>query len=325
MTLRMVEAVFDDSHTDTVNAILEEARVTDVQLTSPDEEHRRMLRVLVATDQTQALTDRLQTLLGATERWRIVILPVEATMPAVLPEGSERKRSSREELVEDVAKGTEVSSNYLLLTILSVVVAWVGLTTGNVAVIIGAMVIAPLLGPNLALSVGTALGDTSLIRKAVRANAFGLGLTLGLSALLGVLVAPELTAEIALRTRVAPADLLLALASGAAAALSLTTGLSSALVGVMVAVALMPPAVVAGMMFGGGYPQPAAGALLLLCANVVCLNLASQLVLLWKGVRPRTGLEQRAAKASVRVNVAIWVLLLAFVATLAYFGVGADG
>lgn len=321
----MVEVVFDDSHTDTVSAILEETGVAVVQLTAPDAEQRRLVRALVATERTQPLTDRLQTLLGASDQWRIVILPVEATMPAVEAGEAGGVAASREELVEDVAKGASVGSNFLLLTTLSVVVAWIGLTNGNVPVIIGAMVIAPLLGPNLALSVGAALGDPALIRKALGANGLGLGLTLALSLLLGVLVAPELTAEILSRTRVSPADVLLALASGAAAALSLTTGLSSALVGVMVAVALMPPAVVAGVLAGGGHPTLALGALLLLATNVVCLNLASQLVLLWKGVRPRTGLERRAASASVRLNIAIWVALLAFVVVLAYLGIGADG
>ena len=188
------------------------------------------------------------------------------------------------------------------------------------------MMIAPLLGPNLALSLGAALGDLALIGRALRAGALGLGVTFVLSFVLGIVFEPDLdSAELISRTRVAPADLALALASGAAAALSMTTGLSSALVGVMVAVALMPPAVVVGFAAGAGAPGLAGGALLLLAVNVVCINVASQLVLVWKGVRPRTWLEQRKAGSSVRTNLALWGVILLLLVLLLALRIGAPG
>jgi len=64
--------------------------------------------------------------------------------------------------------------------------------------------------------------------------------------------------------------ILLVLASGAAAALSLTTGLSGVPVGVMVAVALLPPAAVLGILLGNGNPALAMSAGLLLAVNIVC-------------------------------------------------------
>ena len=92
--------------------------------------------------------------------------------------------------------------------------------------------------------------------------------------------------ELAGRTNVGLDSVALALASGAAAALSLTTGLSSVMVGVMVAVALLPPAVTLGLMLGHGEGSLAAGAGLLLAINVVCINLASKVVFFIKGIRP---------------------------------------
>jgi len=94
--------------------------------------------------------------------------------------------------------------------------------------------------------------------------------------------------ELLARTSVGLDGVLLALASGLAAALSLTTGLSSVLVGVMVAVALLPPTATAGIMLGAGNFELATGALLLLAVNVVCVNIAAKLVFLFRGVRPRT-------------------------------------
>ncbi len=317
MTLRVIEAAFDDVNTDTVDALLDGAAVVDVQRLPVDTEGRRLFRILVLGDAAQRLTDSLQHALGgAGDDWRLVILPVEATIPAAEGQGGGRS-ASREELYEDVAGGADAGADYVVLTMLSVIVAAIGLNTDNVAVIIGAMMIAPLLGPNLALSLGAALGDLALIGRALRAGALGLGITFVLSGALGMLFEPDLaSAELLMRTEVGPADLALALASGAAAALSMTSGLSSTLVGVMVAVALMPPAVVAGFAAGAGALPLAGGALLLLAVNVVCVNVASQVVLLWKGVRPRTWRERRAAGSSVRINLAVWGLILALLAAL---------
>ena len=114
---------------------------------------------------------------------------------------------------------------------------------------------------------------------------------------------PELMA----RTNVGLDSLALALASGAAAALSLTTGLSSVLVGVMVAVALLPPAATFGLMLGHGQYQLAVGALLLLIANVVCLNLATKIVFWLKGISPRTWWQKEKAKRAMRVYILVWL------------------
>lgn len=119
------------------------------------------------------------------------------------------------------------------------------------------------------------------------------------------------SAEILERTQVGFGGIVLALASGAAAVLSLTTGLSSALVGVMVAVALLPPAVTLGMMAGAGDMPHALGAALLLGANVICVNLAAQVVFVVKRLGPRTALEKLVSRRTVFVNIVLWSVLLA--------------
>lgn len=99
--------------------------------------------------------------------------------------------------------------------------------------------------------------------------------------------------EIASRTVVGLDSVALALASGAAAALSLTTGLSSVLVGVMVAVALLPPAVALGLMLGHGHFDLAVGAGLLLAVNLVCVNLSSKVVFLLKAYAQGAGMKKK--------------------------------
>ncbi|HEU5339450.1 MAG TPA: DUF389 domain-containing protein, partial [Sulfuricaulis sp.] len=110
----------------------------------------------------------------------------------------------------------------------------------------------------------------------------------------------------------------LALASGAAAALSLTTGLSSVLVGVMVAVALLPPAATFGLMLGSGQYALATGAGLLLAVNIVCVNFAAKLVFLMKGIHPRTWWEKQKARQSMITYLVIWAVSLVILVGLIF-------
>ena len=78
----------------------------------------------------------------------------------------------------------------------------------------------------------------------------------------------------------------------------------------MVAVALLPPTATLGLMLGAGKFQFALGAALLLAVNVVCVNFASNLVFLLKGIKPRTWYEKQKAKQSMIVFVLFWLTVL---------------
>jgi uncharacterized hydrophobic protein (TIGR00341 family) len=130
---------------------------------------------------------------------------------------------------------------------------------------------------------------------------------------------PELAA-IQSRTQVSGGDILLALASGCAGVLAFTSGAPSALIGVMVAVALLPPFVVFGLLVASGDFTAARGALLLVTTNVICVNLSGVLTFAAQGLRPRTWWEAERAKRSTRWSVAIWVSLLVILAILIYSG-----
>jgi uncharacterized hydrophobic protein (TIGR00341 family) len=287
-----------------------------------DENGLQKFRMLIDDERLQSLLDTLQNVLGAQPSTRIVVLPVEASLPITEAEKNRKEKSataSRESLYVDVRKNARLDWNYVVLVFLSTVVASIGLLNNNVAVVIGAMVIAPLLGPNLALSLGTALGDLLLMRRSLQTNLAGIFLAVFLSAVLGIFWPSELEApELLLRTEAQFDSIALALASGAAAALSLITGLSSILVGVMVAVALLPPAATLELMLGSGNFTLAAGAGLLLAINVVCVNLSSNLVFLVKGISPRSWMEKQKAKKSMIIYVGGWLLMLGLLMYLIY-------
>ncbi len=282
----------------------------------------QQMRLVVADDKLQSALDALQNVLGAQPTARILVLAVETSLPK--PDEEERNQedsvtAARETLYEEVEKSARLNSNFVVLVMLSTVVAAVGLIENSVAVVIGAMVIAPLLGPNLALSLGTALGDIPLVRKSAQTLFAGILLAVSLSAGLGLLWPSDLAShELMSRTEAELESVVLALASGAAAALSLTTGLSSVLVGVMVAVALLPPAATLGLMLGHGNPGLAVGAGLLLVVNVVCVNLASKIVFFIKNIRPRTWLEKKKAKRAMVTYILGWLVTLVILMLVIY-------
>jgi len=325
VALRLIQVTARAGFVDTLKAIAESDPVIDHRIAAGDDE-TCTVSMLVGPEDRQALLDTVQSIFDAETHWRIVVLPVEATMPSPEDSPDQKERlaraaitQTREELYNDVARGAALDQTFVLLVALSTVVASVGMIAGNVAVIIGGMVIAPLLGPNLAMTLAAALGDRWLMARAIATNVAGIGLAVVLGALIGLSVPidPD-SAELLLRTDVGPAGAVLALAAGAAAALSITSGVASALVGVMVAVALLPPAAAAGLMLGAQQWPLALGAALLLAVNVVCVNLAGQLVFLARGIKPRTWLERVSARQSVRVSVMVWVVSLALLSAVMY-------
>lgn len=198
------------------------------------------------------------------------------------------------------------------MVIMSTIVAAIGLLEDNVAVVIGAMVIAPLLGPNMALAFATSLGDGKLLWRAIKSNVTGLFIALTLSVAIGFLWPLNFDSrELLARTDVGLDGIVLALVSGAAAVLSLAAGWSNALVGVMVAVAILPPTATLGLMLGSGNYQHALGAALLLAVNIVCVNLSSNIAFLLKGIKPRTWFEKKKAKQSLIIFVLFWLIVLA--------------
>jgi uncharacterized hydrophobic protein (TIGR00341 family) len=181
------------------------------------------------------------------------------------------------------------------------------------------MVIAPALGPNVALALATTLGDGELSRRALRAIVAGTSAAFVLSAFMGILfgVNPQIP-ELVSRTEVNFGDIALALAAGSAAVLSLSSGLVSALIGVMVAVALLPPLVTLGMLVGSGHWDLAFGSLLLFLVNLICVNLAGIVTFLVQGIRPLSWWDTRRAKKATRNAIMLWTVLLFLLALLIY-------
>ncbi len=332
MQLHAIDVVINRSDREAVRRLVAERE--PVSMWGGDsEDDLCWLRVLVTTDKTQELLDALDERFGTSEQFRVVLVPIEATLPKIEEEtkaaedpeeakkhaASTAARISREELYQDLSTGTDVDAIYLLTIVLSALVAAIGLMRDDVAIIIGAMVIAPLLKPNVALGLATTLGDGALARRALRTNLVGIGLAALVSAAVGLIfkVDPEVHA-IAQRSGVGIGDIVLALAAGAAGAIAMTSGAPTMLIGVMVAVALLPPLVVAMLHVANARWQLALGAGMLVVVNVICVNLSCVATFALRGIRPRAWYEADRARKATRVAVTAWVLALVALAVCIY-------
>ena len=290
--------------------------------------------VLTDSGRSETIMDLFEEGFSSVEGFKLILFPVEASIPRTdiadedvsVSSQDETKakrkiplRISREELYSDIVDSTKLSNIFVIMTILSTVVVAIGLLKDNVAIIIGAMVIAPFLGPNVALALSTNLADNKLGLDALKTLVSGILLVLLLSACMGYFLETNpTTPEIATRTRADLSDIILALASGCAGVLAFTTGASSVVIGVMVAVALLPPLTVCGLLLGTGHISEAIGAFLLFITNIICINLAGVITFLVQGVSPQAWWEADKAKKATRKALAIWSLILAVLAVIIF-------
>jgi len=323
--MKIIEVFADTSYQDIVITIAEQHHAHDIWQGPVGEDGRCYIRLLIGDEQRQNVMDALQGTLASSATARIQVTAVEASLPRPENNGEDKTKSrskqstTREELYNGIEKGSRLDSTFLILVFLSTVVVAIGLLEDNVAVVIGAMVIAPLLGPNIALALAAALGDTELMWKSLRTALAGMALALGLSVVIGMFWPLNVhSQELLMRTDAGLDSIVLAMASGAAAVLSLSTGLPSVLVGVMVAVALLPPTATMGLMLGAGKMEMAGGAGLLLAANIVAVNLSAKIAFLVKGIKPRTWLEKKKARQSMTAYILFWLISLGILLATIY-------
>ncbi|MDV3458565.1 DUF389 domain-containing protein [Sphingomonas sp. HF-S4] len=171
------------------------------------------------------------------------------------------------------------SLRYALMIVLSVFISILGLLMPSSAVLIGAMLISPLMMPIIGLGFGIATFDSDEIRRAALALAAGAVIAVLLSAAF-VAVSPvqTITSEIAGRTKPNLFDLLVALLSAVAGGYALIRGRGETVVGVAIAIALMPPLAVVGFGIATANSTVAGGALLLFFTNLITIALTAALV-----------------------------------------------
>lgn len=167
---------------------------------------------------------------------------------------------------------------------LSAIIATLGLLANSAAVIIGAMIVAPLMGPIVGMAYSTAMGNRKLLRRSSLTVFKGILLTIGVAWLVTSIVGLE-TVDTEIMSRVKPTliDFGIAMAAGMAGAFANTRrSISSAMPGVAIAVALVPPLSVVGIGLAQSEGDIAFGALLLFLTNLICIIFFGSLVFLFQ-------------------------------------------
>ena len=229
----------------------------------------------------------------------------------------------RQQVVDDVFIDADARTAYLwrffVLLILSTLIATLGLVANSVAVIIGAMLLAPLMTPILAVAAALVIADVRALAASVAILMSGIALAV-LTALIAtwaglgnLTVASALPSEILGRTQPSLLDLGVAVAAGLAAGYVIThRRVLSSLPGVAIAVALVPPLATVGITLELGQREAAQGAMLLFATNLVAIVLSAILMMRWAGFASPEVAER--SRRSSRVGVAITFGLLVAIA-----------
>ena len=300
MSDRLIEVLVPESESARIRGIIWRSEELDWSWRQ-SADGTTVFKLVVAAEDSESVLEALEPVLEQIRGSRVLVLPVEAVIGDTGREAGRARKSSRErishdELYNDLRGFAKVTHSFLVTAALSTVVAAIGFARDSATIVIAAMVIAPLLGPNMALALGVSTLNGRLVLDALRANIAGVGVATAV-AWVGTALWSVDTAglEVVSRAQVDSKDVVLALASGAAGALGAASVAASSLVGVMVAVALLPPLVAAVTFFASGDTASGARALLLLGTNVLCVNVAAAFTFRILGFRPKKPPEEPGA------------------------------
>lgn len=298
--------------------ILKELKIEDYNLIRS--ETSDLITVKHPLDKTDKIIDKFQEEFKFSNQDRRSIIVM--TPDVILPKQEEKERkfqekSARECIIEYAEQESYLDSKYLALFFFSAVVATLGLITDNVAVVVGAMIIAPAFGPIASAAVGVVVGRTDLFRRGIKLEVIGILLAICTAAFLAF-VLPGVEMNESLRLRMFPTilDLFVGLAAGAAGAYVLVSGRGSSIVGVMVAAALLPVMTAIGIGLVFFNPIFILGAFLLLMVTVVSIILSMVIVFWFVGPQKEHihlaydyHLAQLAVKKVIRYSVVIIIIL----------------
>ncbi len=205
-----------------------------------------------------------------------------------LPFFTHASESQYKGLFVDLREEARASSSFVVLMLLSTLLATVGLFLNSASVIIGAMLIAPLMQPIVAFSMGVLRQDNRLFFESFKTVGIGVFIALLSSALIALILPfDSLTNEMSGRLSPTLLDLMVALISGVAAAYAKNSDrISGSLVGVSIAVALVPPIATAGIGLGWMNFDMFYHAFLLFLTNFVGIVFAAATIFLFKGFSP---------------------------------------
>lgn len=226
-----------------------------------------------------------------------------------------------EAVYKDVADGSEPGARFYILVAVSTLIACFGLVANSTAVVIGAMLVAPLMTPIFGIAVGLIRADTHLFRNAVQAEIFGVIAAVAMAVIVGFFLTfanpyPTVTPEMLARTKPNLIDLLVAVLAGFAGSYALVDEkISPALPGVAIATAIVPPLANSGLCIAYGAYKGALGSFLLFLANFLSILLVASIIF----ARARLNREHRRIE-NVQVARRFSFAIICFICMTIFLG-----
>ncbi|MBN2734225.1 MAG: TIGR00341 family protein [Methanomicrobiaceae archaeon] len=234
-----------------------------------------------------------------------------------------------EKLLDSAKDYIKIDYWSISLTAIAGLIALIGLFLGNVAIIIGAMLLSPILGPIHSFTIYAALGKTNEAIRSLRVLIILLGSVFIVSAIaaylltLFMLIVPSssffitITPEIISRTVSSPIYIIMAILLGIASIIALTRGAAEFIAGVAIAAALLPPTVVAGIALVM-LPDSLAGSALLVLDNVIGLIAGALIATLIIGIAPRKSGDTKIAKKFIQRTSILIAFLIIVLSVMSY-------
>ena len=227
----------------------------------------------------------------------IDILSLKASIPDITLEDDEQEkkknilsqRISIEEIKKNLKDTTKLNLEFFIFIFLSALVSGVGLILNSSIILIASMILSPLMSPILGVSFGIASKEYKMVKVGILEQGLGLIISIGSGLLLGVLAltfyAPlTITPQMIARGFPNIFDLIVAVCAGIAVGLGITGSIKTSLIGVAIAVALMPPAVNIGLAIIYDDLPLSLGSLILLLMNIIAINVCALIIFKMKKV-----------------------------------------
>lgn len=256
--------------------------------------------VLLAVRSTQAVTPQKRLQRRALAWMRPILTDIE-----------------QEQIVWGAANSARITPDYVVLMVVASALAALGLLANSAAVIIGAMLVAPLMSPLNAFAIALSTARLDIMRRASLSVLLGVTIASLVGIVLGLLVPMQApTSEMLARVNPTLLDAFVALASGVVGSYATARkDIPAALAGVAIAAALVPPICTFGLQLAFGNPLLAAGAMLLFVTNIVFIVVIATLVFIWLGLHP-LNVDRRSLRAYLPIVAFVLLSLPAVVALL---------
>lgn len=250
---------------------------------------------------------------------RITVSDITATLPKTRPRKQDKflRRISLEEMEQTVSSLSKLDFNYIVWTVLSSILAGMGLINNDNVTLIASMIVAPMMGPIVAIAFGAMTSNQKVLKQGFFAELSGMGVSIFIGFIIGLIYGftqNEPSAFIISRGQPSIINLIIAIASGLAAGLCFVSGTSLALVGVAAAAALLPVTVNLGITLGMFEWLLALGSLVLFVTNVACVHLGCMFIFLIRKVEPPQAVKKVKAKRSSTTQIVTWAFILLIVA-----------